>query len=133
MKLGTNTYVSVCACLLSIVAIATSVRAMQTKTSPGMLPYSPTRLEWLELDLQACFRTEDNINPEASYAVNYYAKEPDTIVVLVQYSDHTSAKIVETAVEHAKRVAEKEVAGFGWSSWAKVEVQRVETDVPSKK
>src|SRR5215469_4846462 len=60
-------------------------RAMQAKTnlqsSPGMLPYSPTRLDWLELDLQANYREADDSDPEKYHTLDFVAKPPDTIVV----------------------------------------------------
>jgi hypothetical protein len=89
-----------------------------------MLPYSPTRLEWLELQLQANYREEDFSSPEKYHALNYFAKAPDTIVVFVQYSNQTSARTVDKAVEHGKRVVAKEIDTYRWSDWAKIEVRR---------
>ena len=83
--------------------------------SPGMQPYIPTRLEWLELSLQANSQEEDFTNPGYSYRVSYLAKPPDTIVVLAQYSRGTSAGLVDRAIEHCKRTVEKQASSYGWS------------------
>ena len=101
---------------------------MQAKTnlqsSPGMLPYSPTRLDWLELDLQANYREADDSDPEKYHTLDFVAKPPDTIVVFVQYSNQTSAKTVDKMVEHGRSLAERVITCYGWSSWAEIEVQK---------
>ena len=113
--------------VLACVALVYSVRATHARTealSPGLQSYTPTRLEWLELELQASSREEDFTNPGYSYSVDYLAKPPDTIVVLAQYSKGTSAGLVDRAIEHCKRMVEKRASSHGWSEWVKVEVQR---------
>jgi hypothetical protein len=130
MKLRTIRSLLLVASALSLMALVLTIHASNSPSpsSPGMSTYSPTRLEWLEMELQANYRFEDNNDPEIDYSTNFFAKTPDTIVVLVQYSNHTPAKIVDRAAEHNKRIAEKVVSSHGWTSWAKIEVQRELTD-----
>jgi len=135
MRSWTNMPVITLVCTLSFVALVCSVRAMHARTdsrAPGMLPYSPTRLEWLELELQANYREEDDTDPDTYHTLDFTTTAPDTVVVLVQYSNRTSAIIVDRMVEHGKRLAKKEVASYGWSSWVKIEVRRELIEAPKQ-
>jgi len=40
----------------------------QRRTEPGMLPYTPTRIEWLALQLNANYR-EDSLGTPVQYSV----------------------------------------------------------------
>jgi hypothetical protein len=127
MKSWTNKSLLMAGCILGFAVLIYSVRPMNAGTDPvppGMLPYTPSRLEWLELDLQANFRSEDVIDPEISYSLSFFARRPNTIVVFVQHSKRTPARMVDRAVEHGKQTVEKAAAFYGWSNWVKIEVQR---------
>ena len=49
---------------------------------------------------------------------------PTIIIVVIVAMAKTSAKIVENAAEHGRRVAEKEISTYGWSKCAQIEVKR---------
>lgn len=87
-----------------------------------MLPYTSTRLEWLELELGTCCRENYNGFPYTS--LHYKAKRPDTIVVIVSYTDNAQAGMVDLTAKQGKEWAEKVASSYGWSSWMKIEVQR---------
>ena len=56
-------------CALSLVALVCSVRAKNARPDPpGMQPYTPTRLEWLELEFQATYRVVEHTEP-GTYAL----------------------------------------------------------------
>jgi len=92
-------------------------------TEPGMIAYTPTRLEWLALQLQANYRDE-NFDNAGQYGVGFIPKSPNTIVIFVTYTEAASAANVDTAVLVAQTALKRESSRFGWSDWVKVEVQR---------
>jgi len=128
MKSRTNKSLLMAGCILVFATFVYSVRAIHAGTDQpsyaGMLPYTPTRLEWLELNLEANFREEDDVDPAIRYSINYVARPPNTIVIFAQYSKRTPAGLVDKAIEHCKRMAEKEASSRGWSQWVKIEVKR---------
>ena len=133
MRLLANRSALTLACVLSLVALVCSVRAKNARPdSPGMQPYTPTRLEWLELELQATYRMVEHTEPGTYYAVDYVARPPDTIRILAHYSKRVSAETVEESIEHCKRMAEKVVSRYGWSPWVKIEVKRELLETPKQ-
>jgi len=91
-------------------------------TQPGMTPYTPTRLEWLALDLEASYHEDFGRNSDIS--LHYLPKPPNTVLIFVHYKSEASAEIVNHAIDAAKEVVNQDASSHGWRSWVKVEVQR---------
>jgi hypothetical protein len=92
-------------------------------TEPGMIAYTPTRVEWLALQLEADYRDE-NFENVGQYSIGFAPKFPNTIMILVNYTGAASAANVDTAIDVARILVKKEASNYGWSDWVKVEVQR---------
>lgn len=108
-----------------ILSLVCSARVIQSRTEtvpPGMMPYTPTRLDWLVLNLEAYNRND--FSSDSDYSLGYVAKNPDTVVIHVYYLPKASAGIVDRAIDTAKQLANQEASRNGWSPWVKVEVQR---------
>lgn len=91
-------------------------------TQPGMTPYTPTRLEWLALDLEASYHEDFDRNSD--YSLHYLPKPPNTVLIFVHYNNEASAETVNHAIDAAKDVVNQDASSHGWRSWVKVEVQR---------
>jgi hypothetical protein len=78
-----------------------------------MMPYTPSRLDWLAVDLEASYRSE--MKTTDSTAVSYLPQAPDTIIILVQYTDRTSAGLVDSSAEVGKIFVNREATRLGWS------------------
>ncbi len=89
--------------------------------SPGMEPYTPTRLEWLAMDLEASYKIEDS---DSEYNLSYFAAPPDTIVVDVEYSAKTRASLVDKAANHGVKMAKRVASQYKWDNWVKVRIVR---------
>jgi len=84
--------------------------------APGLEPYTPTKLEWLQVEAQ----TELSENAPC-YTVNITKRAPDTIVVVVPYKrcmSEESARVVAVQDAEAVRLLAQD---HGWRSWVKVE------------
>lgn len=97
-------------------------KRVEAADSAGMEPYTPSRLQWLAMDLEASYRLE--YSEAVGYAVDYIAIAPDTIVVEVDYSAKTSAKLIDNAVDHAAQLAKRSASRYGWADWVKVKIKR---------
>ena len=56
---------------------------------PGMMPYTPSRLEWLALELEASYRQD--FSRDSDQDVHYLAKPPNTILIFVHDRNEASA------------------------------------------
>jgi len=89
---------------------------------PGMMPYTPTRLEWLAVDLEASYHQD--FGRDSNYSLHYLPKPPNTVLIYVHYTNETGAGALDTAIEAAKQQVNQDASSHGWSSWMKIEVQR---------
>jgi len=112
--------VVICVVAASLVAaLQVHSHAAPHPTEPGMVPYTPTRLEWLAVELEASYHsTMENKN---DYAISFVPKQPNTILVYVQYLN--DAPKIQTAIDTGKILVNRTASHHGWS-WVKIEVQR---------
>lgn len=96
--------------------------AAPVPTEPGMMLYTPMRIEWLALELEASYRQD--IGNDNDYSVHYIAKPPNTILILVHYRNKTSATTLDSGIDTAKQIVRQTASAHNWSSWVKVEVTR---------
>jgi hypothetical protein len=103
--------------MLGTIATLTAVWGTHASTStPGLEPYTRTKLEWLQVEAQ----TELSENAPC-YTVNITRRTPDTIVVVVPYkrcASEESARVVAVQGMEAVRLLAQD---HGWKSWVKVE------------
>ena len=88
---------------------------------PGLMPYTPTRIEWLALDLEASYHQD--FGHDSGVSLHYLAKPPNTVLVFIHYTSEASAEAVDNAIETAKQLVKQDGASHNWS-WVKIEVQR---------
>lgn len=90
----------------------------------GMKPYTPTRLEWLAVELNASNRT-DAYGLEG-YALSFIPLEKEnTILIYVLYSEYTNRQAMNIGIKAAHEVIESNLKSRGWDSWIKVR-ERIE-------
>jgi len=107
-------------CALSLLA-ALAARS-NPPVQPGMMPYTPTRLEWLTVDLEASYHQD--FGRDTPYSLHYLPKAPNTVLIFVHHTSETPAGALETAIDAAKQQVNQDASSHGWSSWVKIEVQR---------
>ena len=104
--------------LLGASAWLDSPAAGQAVREPGMEAYTPTKLEWLALELQAYYG-----HPLDSHglAITYRPRAPDTVIVEAEYLPQAG---IDDAIAHAIELAKK-VAADRKYSWLKIEQKTV--------
>lgn len=108
---------------LAAVFIVPKVSAQQ---SEGSKPYTPTRLEWLALELEV--RNSSTKHP-GIVTVSYGARpQENTIVLGVSYFRDADHAQVSAIVDVAKMLTNNAIKRHGWESWVKIEVK--ETMIP---
>jgi hypothetical protein len=111
-----NVTLTIAAMLVALTASCGRPKVRSTSASPGLEPYSPTKLEWLQLEAH----TELAENGSC-YNVNVTKREPDTIVVVVPYMGCMTAEgarvVAEAEAEEVRSLARQ----HGWNDWLKIE------------
>lgn len=111
-----------CGMLFSL--FSTSYREVKAETSPGMDKYTPTKLEWAAVELNAYFRdkfAEGSFFVKQKFEVSYRAKTPDTIIVRCAYSANMSRPDLNKLVEALKKMVSNYASRKGFGDWLKVE------------
>ena len=108
----------VCGLLLLAAFVVTS----NPSTQPGMLPYTPTRLEWLAVDLEASYHQD--FSHDSDFSLHHLPKPPNTVLVILHYTSQTSPETVDRAINTAKQLVNANASSHGWSSWVNIEIQR---------
>jgi hypothetical protein len=111
------------AVLLSVIVFLVGVIAAtgQVHQSEGDRPYTPTRREWIALELNANWR-EDLTKNDFSMQFAAPRYQEDTILIFVNYLPSVNRQIMNGAIEAAKQAIAIEAKGHGWS-WLKVKEQ----------
>jgi hypothetical protein len=92
--------------------------------SPGLEPYTPTRLEWLHLEAVALLAGSSSL-PKDGYAIGPQTQSPDTIVLYGGYWPNVDRKAMNEAAEFDRMLIENVIKQHGWEGWAKVKVELV--------
>ena len=97
----------------------------------GAQPYTPTRIEWLCLDLNAESKAELTEEPGYSKHFTYSGDDPNTIILFVRYRRTTDRELVNVVVNNARRLVEIKVKNRDWT-WVKIrEGRRDDTQIVS--
>jgi hypothetical protein len=91
------------------------------QVSEGNQPYVPTRLEWLEIYLNAGKGLA--FSPEHGYGLTYAINpHKDSLGIIVAYDpDKVSQEELEGAMANARRTVDLYVARKGWDNWLKID------------
>ncbi len=99
----------------------------QPQNKPGLLPYTPTRIEWLALVVNAQLRRDATVvNP---FTLSVVQSDHETLLIFVQYHPKTDREMMNQSIETAREVIRITANGYGWSKWVKVR-ERVEMTNP---
>jgi hypothetical protein len=92
----------------------------QTGKLEGIKPFTPTRLEWLAVELNASSRVEELfVNPHLTMDF-VPMMNSNTIIIYVTYLPNTDRKIINKYIDGARKLISKKAKSYGWSSWLKV-------------
>lgn len=85
----------------------------------GIKPYTPSRLEWLALELNAEMRIDFLMDSNFSMAFVPHEKE-DAICIYVRYNPNVNREIMNMEINAARENISRKAKYYGWSSWLKI-------------
>jgi hypothetical protein len=109
-----------------------SVRAQSPAIDrPGDAIYTPTKLEWAALDLQASYG-QTNWTSETPVMINFLPhNDGDTVICLLQYTPETPAVTVKIDRDSTQKVFDMYAHNSGWS-WLRLQFQEKILPRPSR-
>ena len=90
----------------------------QAKLAPGLEPYTPTRIEWLTMDLEASNRVE--LSSETGCSLDYATADSDTVTIFVRHLPTADRRIINMAVDTARKLITSSAKRYGWDGWVRV-------------
>lgn len=107
--------VAVLAASVSVVVYASS---QAQKLSPGLQPFTPTRMDWLTTTLQASLRDEKlDTN---GYTLQIASSDAETILIYVIYKPDVNREAMNISIDAARDVINITAKRYGWDKWVKV-------------
>ena len=101
-------------------AVAQETGLLSATMSPGKRPYIPTRMEWLDLYL--------NANYGYYFSENHFglrfvrpADKPETIRITCYYLPMADSRIVYGTLAYTRKRTREVVKSYGWDSWVRIE------------
>ena len=121
MKMTAKRGILLIACAL--IAMATFVWAQEPMAKlEGWKPYTPTRLQWFAVELNAGLRVD--LSSESGYSMDFIPIEKeDRILIYVKYLPNVNREVMNMAINTAREVISIKAKSYEWSSWLKVKEQ----------
>ena len=105
--------------LAAMLAFGCVMFAQDRSRLQGWKPYTPTRLEWLAVDLNASMRIA-GLMESSHFDMSFIPLEQeDTILISAIYLPGADQKAIRTSVDYAKAFIAVRIKMYGWS-WVKV-------------
>ena len=101
----------------------------ETPNRPGLTPYTPTKIEWLALDVRS--QLQQNVSADSLFSLSVVHVDHETLLIVVRYPLTVNREMMSSAVDAARRVIMTTAKSYGWENWVKIREQ-VEMS-PSKK
>ena len=83
----------------------------------GQQPYTPSRLEWLALELNADDTIKIAVLAEGILVSYVTMPEENTIEVQISYPENTNPEKLQTIIHSSQRRAREKAKRYGWESW----------------
>ena len=88
---------------LASIAYATIQGA--SKSTPCLEPYTPTKLEWLQVYLDANYGSQ--WNPNIPWSMSFKIAEPDTIIIQMSHERHADPKTISMVLMKVRTFIKK--------------------------
>lgn len=105
---------------LVVCSIAVAVWAQSAPKMEGSEPYTPTKLEWLALRLNANHRTNLLDTDDEFMLIFVPIHKTDTIRILVYYDPEADRKVMNMTVDAARKAIDIIAEGKGWDGWVQI-------------
>ena len=96
---------------------------------PGLTPYTPTKIEWLALVVNAQLREQPS--SDRLFSISIVEADYETLTIVARHQPTANRELVTRSIATARGVIMSTAKRYGWDNWVKIQ-ERVELS-PSKK
>ena len=100
------------------VSILTYAYERPQATSPGLEPFTPTRMDWLSTTLEANLH-EIVMGGGYNFTLDVVATDPETITIRVEYTSNVDRNLMNQHIDDARQAIQVVAKGYGWDGWVK--------------
>ncbi len=103
-----------------LVAALFLIGATQVATAlEGSKPYTPTKLEWFAVEMNAGGRTE--LSQANGFSLDFVPIEnEDAILIFVRYFPTVNREAMNMAIDRARQVIAIRAKSYRWNNWLRV-------------
>ena len=115
----TKQYVTILGILVIITFFTVTWAQDRSSDLEGVKPYTPSRLEWLAVELNANLRVSMSVNN--GYLMSFIPiKKEDAILIYVRHLPNVNREVMNISINSAREVISIKTKQYGWNSWLKV-------------
>ena len=115
----TKQYVTILGILVIITFLTVTWAQDRSSDLEGAKPYTPSRLEWLAVELNASLRVSMSVNN--GYLMSFAPiKKEDVILIYVRHLPNVNREVMNISINSAREVISIKAKQYGWNSWLKV-------------
>jgi len=100
-----------------------------TRNEPGLTPYTPTKIEWLALEVRS--QLQRDASADSPFFLSVVHVDHETLLISVRYLPTVNREMMSSTIDSARKVIMTTAKSYGWENWVKIREQ-IEMS-PSKK
>jgi hypothetical protein len=93
--------------------------AQELQNKPGLVPYVPTRTEWLAV--LAHSRVYQDTTAEGGFLLGVVQSGDETLTILVTHGANTDRQEMDSAITKARTTIMNIAKNYGWHEWVKIQ------------
>ena len=101
----------------------------QRPVRPGLMPYTPTSIEWLALVVNAQLR--EHTSSDRLYSLSIIEVDHETLAIVVRHQPTANQELMTRSIATARDMIMSTARRHGWDAWIKIQ-ERVEPSPPKK-
>ena len=101
------------------ISVASAAIAQEAENNPGLVPYIPTRMEWLAL--LAHSRVYQDTSAAGGFLLGVVQSGDETLTILVTHGTKTDRQEIASAITNARRTIMNIARSHGWHEWVKIQ------------
>jgi hypothetical protein len=88
---------------------------------PGLTPYTPTKIEWLALDVRS--QLQQDASADSPFFLSVVHVDHETLLIKVRYLPTVNRETMNSAIDSARKVIIATARSYGWDNWVKIREQ----------
>jgi hypothetical protein len=101
----------------------------ETPNRPGLTPHTPTKIEWLAIDVRS--RLQQDASADRSFFLSVVHVDHETLLISVRYLPTVNREMMNSAIKSTRKLIMTTGKSYGWENWVKIR-EKVEMSASKK-